>query len=340
MIGPEIPAHILQTRRSVTPFDDNNSDQEQGPSPPEPQTSIGPAIPPQLLNSSTTPPPSKNGTNSKQPEEEEEEEDDYVPALPPDLLAARSGPQPQPQGPKRPVAGPSFPPSIAQHRQKYDDDDDDDDYGPQPLPAGVVVEQSDGVREFLEKEERRRKLIEEAAKPKALKREEWMLVPPSSSDLLGSIDPTKLNKPRQFARSAAPQRNVDTTLWTETPAERQQRLADEVSGKRRRIVNADPDSLADEDHDARKKRRKEEEVRRGVEEYTRKNRGGALVEQHSSKLATDPKDKEEGPPVIWDHSRDMGVGGRLMDDKTRDKFIKEARGLGDRFGTGRSGGFL
>ena len=49
---------------------------------------------------------------------------------------------------------------------------------------------------------------------------------------------------------------------------------------------------------------------------------------------------EDEPPAFWDHGRDMAVGGRLMDDKTRNKFIQEARGLGDRFGSGKSGGFL
>ncbi len=115
-----------------------------------------------------------------------------------------------------------------------------------------------------------------------------MLVPPSSSDLLActstqryirklfiftvsyiAIDPTKLTKGRQFARTAAPSRNVDNSLWTETPAERQQRLADEVAGKRRRAVNADPDA-GDESKEAesRKKRRRDEEIRKGVDEYT------------------------------------------------------------------------
>jgi len=58
------------------------------------------------------------------------------------------------------------------------------------------------VEEFLEREERKRKLQEEASKPKKLRREEWMLVPPTSGDLLASLDPTKA-RPCQFARSAA-----------------------------------------------------------------------------------------------------------------------------------------
>ncbi|KAI0078532.1 hypothetical protein K474DRAFT_1706416 [Panus rudis PR-1116 ss-1] len=336
MIGPDIPAHFLSGNRSTTPEDD----EEAGPSLAEPPApSIGPAIPPEILASAP---------NSAKPanDEEDDDDDDYTPALPPDLAASRiAGPSSSSastQTKPKPIVGPAFPPSLSHtHDRYYDDDDsDDDEVGPKPPPGGVVQEETDGVREFIEREERRRKQAEEAAKPKALKREEWMLVPPSSSDLLGSIDPTKLTKPRQFARTAAPAREVDNTLWTETPAERQQRLADEVAGKRRRAVNADPN--ADEDvAEARKKRKRDEELRKGVDEYTRKHRGATLLAQHAEKSAkTEKKDNDEGPPVIWDHSRDMALGGRLMDDRSREKFIKDARGLSDRFGTGKSGGFM
>jgi len=52
------------------------------------------------------------------------------------------------------------------------------------------------------------------------------------------------------------------------------------------------------------------------------------------------KNDGDGPPGIWDHERDMGIGGRLLDDGTRDKILKDARRLGDKFGTGKHGGFL
>ncbi|KAK7688013.1 hypothetical protein QCA50_008383 [Cerrena zonata] len=332
MIGPDIPPEFLQGNRSTTPDDE----QEAGPSLP-PASSIGPEIPTHLVNRSTTPDEEQDGpigpsippevlTRPTVPappsQPEDEEEDDYAPALPPELLAARAGPSKAPSASassRRPV-GPSFPSRY----DAYDEDSDDED----------------GVQEFLEKEERRRKQIEEASKPKALKREEWMLVPPSSSDLLSNIDPTKLKKSRQFARSTGQGRDVDNSLWTETPAERQQRLADEVAGKRRRAVNADPDADPEAIAEARKKRKYDEEIRKGVDEHTRKNRGAALVQQHQSKGGKEKKGDDDGPPAIWDHGRDMGLGGRLVDDKTRNKFIQEARGLGDRFGTGKSGGFL
>ena len=53
------------------------------------------------------------------------------------------------------MIGPALPSAMGVSR--YEDDDDDDDVGPRPLPAGYVVEEKDGVQEFLEREERRRK---------------------------------------------------------------------------------------------------------------------------------------------------------------------------------------
>jgi uncharacterized protein DUF3752 len=88
--------------------------------------------------------------------------------------------------------------------------------------------------------------------------------------LYTELDPTKLNKPRQFSRSTATPKVVDNTLWTETPAEKQQRLADEVMGKRRRVENADPDQERDgeEATDGVKRRKREAELQRQVDEYT------------------------------------------------------------------------
>lgn len=321
MIGPTLPTHLLDNNRPATPDDEPEA---AGPSLPPPTLTAGPVIPSEL----------QKGIPQVDNRDEDEDDDGYVPELPPDLVLARA----THTSSGRRVQGPSFP--GAPLRPTYSDDEDED-VGPMPLPGGVILEEKDGVTEFLEKEERRRKQVEEAAKPKALKREEWMLVPPSSSDLLGSIDPTKLTKGRQFSRSAAPSREVDNSLWTETPAERQARLADEVSGKRRRAVNAEPELPEEQQLEARKRARYEEEVRKGVDEHTRSARGAALMNQHADKSAKSSKKGEDGgPPALWDHSRDMALSGRLMDDKTRDKFINDARGLSDRFGSGKSGSFL
>lgn len=193
MIGPDLPSH-LQSKSTPVPEDD---EPEAGPS-------IGPQVPTSLLSSSAAP--------AYAPQDgEDEEEDDYVPELPPDLAAARSA-ESKDNAPRARPQGPAFPSSVGRSRQD-DESDDDDDYGPMPLPAGYVAKEKSGVEQFLEREERRKKMLEvssfflvlavssygiqflmvvrlqEASKPKALQREEWMLVPPSSSDLLSSTYP-------------------------------------------------------------------------------------------------------------------------------------------------------
>ncbi|KZT18213.1 hypothetical protein NEOLEDRAFT_1143684 [Neolentinus lepideus HHB14362 ss-1] len=311
-IGPQIPEYLL---KQVS---------EEG-------EEEGPQLPPDLRSANRS-------EQAPQDDEDEEEEDDYAPALPPDLAVSRKAGVPvTPPKPNslsvsassKRIIGPSFPPP------RYEEDEEDDEVGPAPLPAGAGSSAEDGVREFLEREERRRKAAEEASKPKSLQREEWMLVPPSSQGLLGSLDPAKLRQARQFSKNTEVKSN-DMTLWTETPAERQQRLADEVSGKRRRIENAAPEVDSEE---IARKRRRDAVVRQGVEQYTRKHRGATLLEQHAeAEKSSRPIDDE--PPVIWDHARDMALGGRLMDDRKRNQIIHDSKGLSDRFGAGRTGGFL
>ncbi|KAJ8520847.1 hypothetical protein ONZ45_g2365 [Pleurotus djamor] len=221
-----------------------------------------------------------------------------------------------------------------------DDDDSEDDYAPE-LPPGLGwfpgIEGDGPITETYCWTIYWTFTATQSSKPKALKRDEWMLVPPSSSDLLANLDPTKLSKGRQFSRSAAPPRQTDNSLWTETPAERQQRLADEVSGKKRRAVNADNSRSAEEELELRKRQRLDDEIRSGVEAHSRNVRGAALVDRHAKNI----KDEEDpNANAIWDHGRDMGLGGRLMDDASRAKMLKDAKSLGDRFGSGSKGGFL
>lgn len=156
---------------------------------------------------------------------------------------------------------------------------------------------------------------------------------------------------------------VDNTLWTETPAERQQRLADEVMGRKRRVENADPDlddaGGAGAKDDASKRRKRDAQLQRQVEEYTvsvspspvkglptdfvktqRTHRGPSLLEAHAQEEAKCEKGTSEEPAGIWDHARDMSLGGRLMDEKDRHRIIQDSKGLSDRFGSSKGGSFL
>jgi len=84
-----------------------------------------------------------------------------------------------------------------------------------------------------------------------------------------AIDPTRLNKGRKFAPNKNPNAgSTDTSLWTETPAERQQRLADELSGKKRRKENSEvPDDGGRGALEARKRQKTEGEIQRAVAEH-------------------------------------------------------------------------
>lgn len=173
---------------------------------------IGPALPPHLAHlaaassrsPSASPPPGPLAPTGPALPVDEEEGDDYVPALPPHLLAARQarasssgvekksvnlsiGPSVSPSiGATLPTAGPARSSSISGPSFPEDDDSDDEVIGPVPVPTAGEEEEDEAqaaVREFLEREERRRKQAEEKDKPKAPQREEWMLVLPTSGVL-------------------------------------------------------------------------------------------------------------------------------------------------------------
>jgi hypothetical protein len=142
---------------------------------------IGPSLPPHLAHlsardSSGEAGPSVRSTTPPAPHDAESESDgdDYGPALPPQLAAKRA-------------AGPTLAPPVnaaAPNRSAQDDDEDsDDDIGPRPPGQEEARQEKSAVEEFLEREKRRAEQLEEKERPKALKREEWMLVPPEAGIL-------------------------------------------------------------------------------------------------------------------------------------------------------------
>ncbi|KIM32591.1 hypothetical protein M408DRAFT_62041 [Serendipita vermifera MAFF 305830] len=281
---------------------------------------IGPTLPPHLSQKSA-----ENEENGPEVDQDEEE-DTYGPTLPPALAARRA---------VATAPGPVAPPVVPKQVEQYENDEDDDDIGPK-LPSASTSKQDaeDGVREFLEREERRRELAKEEAKPKAMKREEWMLAPPTASEALQSLDPTRI-KNRQFSKATGRDEvSKDTSLWTETPAERQARLAEELSGKRKRPNAAVPD---EGDEIAQKRRKIQQELRREIDDHNKVARPQSLFEMHQAAQANQP-DKEENN-AIWDRDRDMGSGGRLMDQSKRSKLIQDAKSLGDRFGSSKRGAY-
>jgi hypothetical protein len=134
--------------------------------------------------------------------------------------------------------------------------------------------------------------------------------------------------------------------------ERRQRIADEQSGKRKRVENADsaPMSVEEED-EARRKRKRDKELQRSVDEHNvrpcsgeiimdtfkhgaqKQRRAETLLKLHGEK--PDEAEDEAKPPRIWDRDSMLGSAAR-MDAHKRKQFIKNAtgeEGLKGRFGS-------
>lgn len=148
---------------------------------------IGPSLPPHLAHlsardSSAEAGPSTRSTTPPVNPDSESEDDDYGPALPPHLAAKRAV-GPTLPGSAPPQASRSAPSHPTRPSYNHDDSESDDDIGPRPPGEDEVGPEKSAVEEFLEREKRRAENIEEKAKPKVLKREEWMLVPPEAGVL-------------------------------------------------------------------------------------------------------------------------------------------------------------
>jgi hypothetical protein len=135
--GPQIPAHLLQ-QSTLNIYDEDDDDDNDGL---KPAATIGPSIPAEFLKTPVTLIVDKDGG----------------PHLPPHLRKAEPGPSTEKRqvGPTFPSYAPTYDPTTYYHNAE-----DDDDFGPKPLPAGMQHQQTDAVKEFIEREEKRRKLAE------------------------------------------------------------------------------------------------------------------------------------------------------------------------------------
>ncbi|KAA1085465.1 hypothetical protein PGT21_008040 [Puccinia graminis f. sp. tritici] len=305
----------------------------------------GPSSPPHLrakpngsVPSESKAKPSPDGSDS-----DSESEDAFMPSLPPKFLPTKP--------PK--TIGPTLPPGFVISDSLNDQDDDDDEEedervaGPAPLPAhlaSTVGLQNEGVVALKEREERQKESERIERESKLLKREEWMLLPPKELDLQATIDPTKI-KARGFKQTSKPHSSSTDrqtsagSLWTETPAERSQRLADEAIGKRRRAEETSQDD--GDDLEASKRKKRDKLMRQQVEEHNKSSRNASLLDLHktatvniSNSKTKAEKESERKQAVVWDHDAMMGVHSKLMSENQKADLIKDAKGLGGRFGGG------
>ncbi|KAI5780741.1 hypothetical protein DFH27DRAFT_338172 [Peziza echinospora] len=278
------------------------------------------------------------------------------PAIPPHILAKRKrkaeeaaaaakstpiGPT-MPQEPesttpeKRPrIQGPAPPPAPLDERPDNDpetSDDSDGEIGP-ALPSGLSREAEERAAEIrLAKfaESKPVKAVDDG-KPK---RDEWMLVPPKDSDFTARVDPTKIkNRKFQTGKGAkAPQKaSGDTTLWTETPMEKQKRVQDEIMGVRKPATQ-----MSAEDTDKKRKTAKTEaeaeETARRIKDYNEKHRSSTLYQQHSTNAAK--KNEDDDPSKrAWDREKDFALSRKVTNSQKKELLGRAAQ-FGDRFSSG------
>jgi len=355
-VGPELPPHLVKRKRSIDDDEHPNSPPHKLQAATAPRT-LGPTLPPSrnpdeldvddssdddygpsgpAMNSTrpVSPPPKRvlgpaPPPQAKNPEEldiEESPEDDYGPSKP----TSKASPPP-----KR-ILGPAPPPAPLSSRPPNPadpDSDSDDDYGPSlPPPPGSAAEASLFA---AQKQERETAAADTAsAKPQ---RAEWMLVPPTDSDWSSRVDPTKL-KNRKFqsgkGAKAPSEKSGISAIWTETPEQKRQRLADEVLGRA---------EVATSSRGGKKERpegesREDEETSRRIREYNEKMRGKSLFEERRERKEKDGTKEEEDDPSKrgFDREKDMALGGRMGHGEKREMLAK-AKDFGSRF---QKGSFL
>jgi Protein of unknown function (DUF3752) len=286
MIGPALPPHL---QRPKEPEDgEGEINLEEPPTVTKPSIS-GPQLPPHLL--------AAREANRKRKREDHE----------PTPLPKQSTTPPPTQVP--PPDSVVSPPSPA-------DTDSDSEIG--PSLTSIM-----SPREYTQTESLERVTSPLPSAPSGPQRDAWMLAPPTRADWLGSFDSSKL-KARTFAQSRSgtnlQTRNVDHSVWTETPEQRRQR---EKEGEREKKPDRGETGQGRETEEERQRRKR-------IKEYTERTRGPSLMERHGK-----TKEGEDDPSKrAFDYQKDIASRGKAFGFKQRDEMVQKAKGLDGKYSGG------
>ncbi|CAG8650384.1 1452_t:CDS:2 [Funneliformis mosseae] len=334
-IGPQIPIHLLSKVGIINNEEDNASPEIRPPlgsdltefrhnktldqdSEATESATIGPRIPQERVQIGPQIPSSSIGKHKMNGEDNDRK---LRNSLPVNSEGTSSH--------KKRVIGPAMmPPPEYSNYQEYEEEEEI--VGP-VLPKDFKEGNNDDgllrtIQEFEERAERMRKTLE------PLQRGEWMLVPPEAK-FLGET-PTNMRS-RQFKKRAHNPNDNDNSLWTETPAEREERLKKQASSTQKRKLVKD-----NEDDEPIKYSRVDLETSEKVNEYNALYRSKTLVETHAESYVKSRKWKEDDASKRpFDREKDV-LGTRRMDLRKRQEFLDNAKGLSSKFGHGKHGSFL
>ncbi|KAF2436637.1 hypothetical protein EJ08DRAFT_655607 [Tothia fuscella] len=275
-------------------------------------SSIGPDLPPHLL-----------AKRKRQAESEEEASSKATTSK-----AAEEAPK-SPDGAekRRRVMGPAPPPApldqlpqtLAQKEESEEESSSDDDYGPsipteKPLAAYYDSDSDTNLKDTKPEET-------------TLKRDEWMMLPPTADGLAARMDPTKIRpgKFRSGKSAGGPASAGVDSMWTETLEQKRKRLANEVLGI------STPATASTGKVKSVGTSKKDEEAARKIAEYNEKHRGKSLYEEHQK---TNPSEKEDDPSKrAFDREKDVG-GGATINHTKRKELLNNASNFKSKFSGG------
>lgn len=152
------------------------------------------------------------------------------------------------------------------------------------------------------------------------------MMPPKQDDLAARLDPTR-QRPSKF-NTGKSGRNAgtadsDSSIWHETPEQKQKRLQDEMMGITKPSTSTTPAKSS--------KSMRDDDVDRKIKQHVEKTRGPSLLEQHTQTKGAEAED--DPSKRAFDREKDMGSGGRISSSDKR-QMLKKAEGLSGRFSGG------
>ncbi|KAH8689216.1 hypothetical protein BGW36DRAFT_308951 [Talaromyces proteolyticus] len=231
------------------------------------------------------------------------------------------------------VIGPTIPhiradsSNNAQERNTLDDnsEESDDDFGPQLPPA--THKQSVGTKLHDQTSlNKPQEGLPEEHPSKPGKRDEWMVVPPSKDSWVSGLRSAPAqNRKFMTGRSARGSETTDGTgsAWTESPAQKKQRLENEILGIQSHSSSADTKAQS---HRADITTADKLKMPRGEEKKP------SLYERHKQRKRSPGADDPSARP--FDREKDI-AGPTNVSNANRKEMLNRASDYGSRFSGGK-----
>ncbi|KAK9414945.1 putative DUF3752 domain-containing protein [Seiridium unicorne] len=344
-IGPQMPPSPTKRKRTsgddgeadsppskrAPKNDDDTSEDEYGPSIPN-VSSIGPSMPSSGSDSKTTIDPALPHSNTNEISLDDSDSDSDAGPAPGPASKPTAMPEASSGASKR-VMGPAPPPAPLAQRppgSPNSDSDSDDDYGPSlPSSNTHLARQSQALEAAAL----------EAANPKAPKRDDWMVVPPTAGSARAA-DPTQIKArkfnsgPRAAAGGGGGAAGEISSIWTETPEQKRQRLENAVLGRGGTAGAGTGSGISSSDRRTKEEQAKEEQIRANLEAARGPSLYAAHQQQEGGKGGRIEAEEDDPSKRGFDWEKDMRSGSKIGTAQRRE-LMDKAADFGGRFSKGK-----